>query len=127
MGVESILRSNALIAEFMDVVETPCYVTLNGKKNPYMRMTIPGLDEEVKYFKFRNLDFNDYTCLQFHDSWDWLMPVVRKCYVVDAQLFTHCGLWDFLLQTDDKLKVWRAVIKFIKTNKDEQNQRSNPR
>lgn len=119
------IEGNRLIAEFMDVVETPCYVTLHGKKNPYMRMTVPGLDEEVKYFKYRNLDFNDYTCLQFQSSWDWLMPVVRKCYVVDTELFTLCGLWDFLLQTDDKLRVWRAIIKFIKTNNE--NQRSNPR
>lgn len=110
----------------MDVEETSCYVVLNGKKNPYMRLTIPGLDEEIKYFKFRDHDFNDYTCLLFQNSWEWLVPVIAKCYRTNVTLFVTSGLWSALLESDSKLRTWNAIINFIKTNKNE-IQRSNSR
>lgn len=47
--------------------------------------------------------------LKYHSSWDWLMPVIDKCYqehmskhIVDAVL------------TFDKYKAFQAVVQFIK-------------
>ena len=47
--------------------------------------------------------------LKFHSSWEWLMPVIDKCYqehmskhIVDAVL------------TFDKYKAFQAVVQFIK-------------
>lgn len=51
--------------------------------------------------------------LKYHTSWDWLMPVVMRCYESDTKIevgdITH-GLLDCDLESTHK-----AVVEFIKT------------
>ena len=92
--------SNKLIAEFMEL--------------PTEKM---GVKQEVIYV----MDQDDwYTAdeLNYHLSWDWLMPVVIKCFEVDEQTNDDLNfkLNDALLETNiDSL--YKAVIQFIKVNK----------
>jgi len=53
--------------------------------------------------------------MKYHCSWDWLMPVVIKCFEVDEQTNDDLNfkLNDALLETNiDSL--YKAVIQFIK-------------
>ena len=53
--------------------------------------------------------------LKFHSSWDWLMPVVIKCFEVDEQTNDDLNfkLNDALLETNiDSL--YKVVVEFIK-------------
>ncbi len=47
--------------------------------------------------------------MQFHTSWDWLMPVVEKIYSIDADVdfFKNISLED----------TYKAVVQFIKPNR----------
>ena len=53
--------------------------------------------------------------LLYHYSWDWLMPVVDKCF--DTH-FEHSDDLSFLLKTFKPLEeVYKAVVEFIKRTK----------
>jgi len=57
--------------------------------------------------------------LQYHTSWDWLMPVVQKCF--DAQEPTegqHYFINESLLTMDIEV-VYDRVVEFIKEYDDE--------
>ena len=59
--------------------------------------------------------------LQYHTSWDWLMPVVESCFDVFDQTNDDLNfkLNDALLETNiDSL--YKAVVEFIKEYNDEQ-------
>tara|TARA_R110002012_G_scaffold113227_4_gene259232 strand:+ start:2635 stop:3096 length:462 start_codon:yes stop_codon:yes gene_type:complete len=76
------IESNKLIAEFMGV--------------EFMEASLDGDD------------FNP----QFHTSWDWLMPVVQKCYKIDNE-----EGFDNLVDAVSTLDIdstYKAVIEFIK-------------
>lgn len=49
--------------------------------------------------------------IRFHDSWDWLMPVAKKC--IDSYHDKREDIYDALKQTDI-MKCWRACVAFIK-------------
>ena len=60
---------------------------------------------------YSGLQGSDYDLL-YHRSWDWLMPVVMRCYESDIKIevgdITH-GLLDCDLESTHK-----AVVEFIK-------------
>ena len=52
----------------------------------------------------------------FKKSWDWLMPVVMKCFDINAPDVYHHKLNDALLETNiDSL--YRSVIEIIESRK----------
>ena len=66
---------------------------------------------EAKHGKCYSPKYNDGTIapMQFHTSWDWLMPVVQKCYKIDNEE-------GFDMLVEDKLSsTHKAVVEFIKT------------
>ncbi len=73
---------------------------------------------EVKHNKCYSPKYNDGTIapMQFHKSWDWLMPVHKKCmftkqFIGDDHLRTL--LIDAVIDADiDRL--YKAVVEFIK-------------
>ena len=74
---------------------------------------------EVKHGKCYSPKYNDGTIapMQFDRSWDWLMPVVVKCFDVfdenDLNDDLNFKLNDALLETNiDSL--YEAVVEFIK-------------
>ena len=92
------MKYNKLIAEFMGL-ETPF-----NKISDTTLYTYKGIDEKGEY-QF-DIELHE---MRYHLSWDWLMPVIDKCYqehmskhIVDAVL------------TCDKYKAFQAVVEFIK-------------
>ena len=87
------MKDNKLIAEFMEV-------------------------HEIMHDGYSEYDFDDNTLdvvaeeeLQYHTSWDWLMPVIIK--MADAREDTHYKLY----KTIDE--AYEEVVEFIKTYNDE--------
>jgi hypothetical protein len=94
------MNDNKLIAEFMGAVL--------GKKI----VAFPDIKlEDNLGIISNNRSFED---LHYHSSWDWLMPVVIKCFEVDEQTNDNLNfkLNDALLETNiDSL--YQAVVEFI--------------
>ena len=105
MTQNTVYHTNKLIAEFM------------GYK--------PNTPEDDRYFnmpdRYHHYDGLNYqisnTCtpdsMQFHSSWDWLMPVVEKIY----QTGISGGMMDdyqAALASADIGRVYAEVVKFIK-------------
>jgi len=63
---------------------------------------------EIKYNKCYSPKYNDGTIapMQFHSSWDWLMPVVEKIYSIDADI-------DFFKSINLEA-TYKEVVEFIK-------------
>ena len=81
------MNNNKLIAEFMGWKPNEHHWCLNGDKD-----------------------------LQYHTSWDWLMPVVHK---IDEKCRERLGLNHSLHIGDDIDAVYSQVIEFIKEHNDE--------
>lgn len=62
------MKSNKLIAEFMDL-NVVTIKDIKRNKNPYISSADGYTIQELKY----------------HESWDWLMPVVKKIYGIDSE------------------------------------------
>ncbi len=58
-----------------------------------------------------------YLDLKFHTSWDWLMPVVEKCYESGAEEDEVGDITHALLDCDIK-ETYKAVVGFIRENTD---------
>jgi len=48
--------------------------------------------------------------LHYHESWIWLMPVVRKCFQKEGK---HYVINDALLTVNEE-EIHKAVVEFIK-------------
>lgn len=57
----------------------------------------------------------DFSYLKYHTSWDWLMPVVEKCFVKQEEVSDDLSfkLNDALLETNIE-SLYRVVVEFIK-------------
>ena len=96
------MENNKLIAEFMG----------------YDISTIASSGVEVVEFESKDTKVDN---LKYHTSWDWLMPVHRKCIFTpnfsgDDQLRTL--LIDAVIDADIN-RLYDAVVEFIKEYKDE--------
>jgi hypothetical protein len=91
------MNDNKLIAEFMGL-ETPdgCYFEHLTKKG--------------------NRKLTHHILLNYHTSWDWLMPVVEKCYHNGAEENEIGDITHALLDCNiDHLYI--SVLQFIKQQK----------
>lgn len=94
-------ENNKLIAEFMELE---------------LEETLEGLfvyaRKEQSPIKLNDIrtEFYEVHELQYHISWDWLMPVVEKCLTTDGR---HYTLNDALLTCNIK-EVYQVVVQFIK-------------
>ena len=124
------IKNNTLIACYMGQKESNSFtINEDGSKNPGMILTIN--DKEYQYYLYPTKHFSDIRILKFHESWEWLMPVVLKitgeyhefmcresegepyceilCYK-EGKLNKQITVEDFdLFKT-----IYKAVIKFIK-------------
>ena len=99
------MKDNKLIAEFMGMT----YGDPND--NSIMTQTTPQGNEIVPI-----------ESMNYHKSWDWLMPVVDKCFDIHLE---HSDDLSFLLNdallTTNIDEVYKAVVNFIKrTNLNQQ-------
>jgi len=88
-------ENNILIAKFMN--------NIDPSTNEYYRMV------------FNSGDFHKLDDLSFHDSWDWLMPVIEKCYQIEVYDSNNligditCGLMN-----TDITETYKACVEIIK-------------
>lgn len=95
-------NNNKLIAEFMGLKE--------GKK--YLS---PSLDapESIGMGMYVSLDE-----MRYHTSWDWLMPVVQKCYKIDShEAFNNLVDAVAILDIDATYKAVVQFIEYVNQNK----------
>jgi hypothetical protein len=59
----------------------------------------PGMENEPDPYFNRGWNMVMLSNMRYHESWDWLMPVLRKCIDV-------IGLWAHTHQDDNKSRVW---------------------
>ena len=86
------MKNNKLIAEFMGISIDGEFAYIEDEGSP--------LEEVIPINK-----------LNYHNSWDWLMPVIIK--MADAREDTHYKLY----KTIDE--AYEEVVEFIKTYNDE--------
>ena len=97
---QSIMKDNKLIAEFMELEASPKY----NPKEYYIKEYNSGewyLPEEMQY----------------HNSWDWLMPVVQKCRLESRCEYDEDDNWNEIhwsLEECNLDKTYKAVVQFIK-------------
>ena len=126
---ETIITNNALIAEFMgyELDEDGCYL-LPGNLSQFR-----GSDHaEWCSTKSITINWEDpssielYTSigayywrispyhLAYEGSWEWLMPVVNKCWKEQGRFGEGLGYFDTVTIFSPIEKVWGAVIEFVK-------------
>ena len=91
------MEDNKLIAEFMG---------RGGTFNHDKTMICTGIYPDTM------------TLMKYHTSWDWLMPVVQKCYESGAEGDCIGDITMYLTDVDIQ-STYKAVVKFIKTYSDE--------
>ena len=96
------LGSNKLIAEFIGTLKSP------NKKTIWFKNYNPILNKKIVFINQ----------LKYHESWDWLMPVVEKCLMGEAE---HEKKGNELvnniyeaLTNISIIETYKAVIEFIK-------------
>ena len=74
---------------------------------------------EVNHNKCYSPKYNDGTIapMQFHKSWDWLMPVVKKIEDYLSDNVGKVGYFDECLSSNDLNTRYQAVVEFIKNLK----------
>ena len=127
MTEQEIIEGNKLIAEFMGHQKYATYGYIIHEDGTY-----PAVDEhwhEQESFRgSKGKRFTPSTMmlyishkdLHYDDSWDWLMPVVKKCYRLQykqgwkkVNCIQHClTSYDFMSDIAIEI-VWEEVIKFI--------------
>ena len=103
------MTNNELIAEFMGVKPLHMGGSVEYEIYGILDFIEDGIDEQHFFLEEE---------LKFHSSWDWLMPVVDKCFDIH---FEHSDDLSFLLNdallTTNIDEVYRAVAEFIKRTK----------
>ena len=105
---KTIVKNNKLIAEFMEYKPTKCN---NGFAWDYEKSK-PSKDH---LFPIQGrLITQDCSYLKFHQSWDWIIPVIEKineCHLFGSQHLISTIDKNLLLS--DITSVYESVIKFI--------------
>ena len=94
------MKDNKLIAEFMEWdIKSPTSVPRN--------LHLSNLE----------LDNGEVWAYKFHTSWDWLMPVVSKCFKTGDDTHQWDNIMDAMFTCDINI-VYAQVVEFIKENND---------
>ena len=103
------MNYNKLIAEFMGVKPTILGDEITYEMYGAIDCIEDGVDEQHFFLEEQ---------LLFHTSWDWLMPVVEKCYHNGAEENEIGDITHALLDCDID-HTYISVLQFIKTYNDE--------
>ena len=120
------MESNKLIAEFMGRIKTFDIVdndTYRGEVTLSKGLVEEQIESEISHFEDRysitSIAIEEN--LQYHTSWDWLMPVVEKCLEKHNNLIDGRDVIDTLyptiaqaLQVVSRKETYKAVVEFIK-------------
>lgn len=102
MTQEEKIEGNKLIAEFMDIETT--------------------LHDCNVFYRF-GCYLKDVSVLEYHSSWNWLMPVVEKIKQLKIEEFGKKKPIMSALMDVDIEPLYQAVIEFIKWHKTQPNER----
>ena len=94
------MENNKLIAEFMGMTYS------DPNDNSVMIQMTPQGNEVVPI-----------ESMQYHTSWDWLMPVVQKCRLESRCEYDEDDNWNEIhwsLEECNLDKTYKAVVQFIK-------------
>ena len=94
------MENNKLIAEFMGMTYS------DPNDNSVMIQMTPQGNEVVPI-----------ESMQYHNSWDWLMPVVQKCRLESRCEYDEDDNWNEIhwsLEECNLDKTYKAVVQFIK-------------
>lgn len=121
------MKDNRLIAEFM--IGAWNLENLNMQcDNSYDLYSVSELSDVFAHIESDDLDAKHFFTpdeMLFHTSWDWLIPVVQKCFdTQQPQEGQHYFINESLLTMDIEV-VYDRVVEFIKTYNDEANERVN--
>ena len=95
------MKDNKLIADFMGVQ----YKSDEDYIKKLKEMREHGIGYEQGYMESQ---------LKYHESWDWLMPVVEKCREESNAEDSHWEAIYYSLEEVNKEKIYKAVVGFIK-------------
>lgn len=100
-------ENNKLIAEFMGAVGSPMYNPIEWDIYITGFLDVDANHENAQHFYKPNE-------MKYHSSWDWLMPVVERCYQCDFEEGgdLHMMLNDAIMTINIK-EVYKVVVEFI--------------
>jgi len=114
-------KNNKLIAEFMELKQVNNVRDENGKYYNYHASEKFGCIKEQQIqiesengFGLVEQDYLFNEDLKFHDSWNWLMPVVKKCF--DCSGITNPFRLEIIKSMNgviDIMDTYRTVTDFI--------------
>ena len=110
------MESNKLIAEFMDLDIISLEQFLLGVQSTLARIKI-GREDYICPMTEGYLSCNELEQLQYHKSWDWLMPVVNKCFKTGDDTHQWDNIMDTIFTCDINI-VYAQVVEFIKEHND---------
>ena len=96
------MNNNKLIAEFMGV--KPLGGSTEYEMYGVLDCIEDGVDEQHFFLEEQ---------LLFHTSWDWLMPVVSKCFKTGDDTHQWDNIMDTIFTCDINI-VYAQVVEFIK-------------
>ena len=104
------MKENKLIADFMGVQ----YKSDEDYVKTLEEMRLHNIGYEQGYMESQ---------LKYHESWDWLMPVVEECRLESRCKYDTDDAWDkihWALEEVNKEEIYKAVVEFIKQYNKEQ-------
>ena len=109
MITEEFEKGNIMIAEFMGADGSPKYNPESWDIYITGHLDVDSDNENAQHF---------YTPseMKYHTSWDWLMPVVEKCFDV-----TDDGDMEYIMQhiqVANKYRTYQEVVFFIEKYKE---------
>ena len=110
------MEKNKLIAEFMGGITSsvPNLINLSQTRGDANIHSVKG-SEVLPNGTYSVHRLNE---LKYHSSWDWLMPVVKKCFQTGDDTHQWDDIMDTIFTCDINI-VYAQVVEFIKEyNKD---------
>ena len=105
------MKENKLIAEFMGGITSsvPNLINLPQTRGDANIHSVKG-SEVLPNGTYSVHRLNE---LKYHTSWDWLMPVVRKCFQTGDDTHQWDNIMDTIFTCDINI-VYAQVVEFIK-------------
>jgi hypothetical protein len=110
------MKDNKLIAEFMGAEGYPKYDPIEWDIYITGCLDVDSDNENAQHFFTPNQ-------MKYHSSWDWLMPVVEKCLIGEAEQdeeisnTTIKNIYEGICNQDISY-AYRSVVEFIKKLKE---------
>jgi hypothetical protein len=122
MTQEEIIEGNKIIGEFVGLeitsIKSNEYQYATRKLSPWRVATIKLGKTQEDYTNSANFWTFD---IKFHSSWDWIIPVLKKCHQEELNkgwhkidCLSHTLEIKDLLSDDAIFYIWKEVIEFIK-------------